>query len=164
MDEKHNEINELIISCLEQKADKETYDRVEQWARQSPQNERYYREMQEVFMASHLLDSIDNIQQERVWKQLLEKIKIRRKITSRLRRITRWAAAAAFVVLAYFTGSLLSDYMGSSGQHTTASTFDKQLFVVLNDGSKIWLNKDTRLTYPKDYGKKQREVYLTGEA
>lgn len=164
MDEKHNEMDKLILSCLEQKADKETYDRVWQWARQSPQNERHYRKMQDVFIASHLLDPIDNTQQERVWKQLMEKIKIRRKTTSNLRIITRWVAAAAFIVFVYLIGSQISGHMGSTGQHIITSDFNKQLFVVLNDGSKIWLNKDTRLSYSKDYGKKKREVYLTGEA
>lgn len=34
----------------------------------------------------------------------------------------------------------------------------------LPDGTKVWLNADTRLTYDKNYGEKIRAVELTGEA
>ncbi|GAB3412697.1 FecR family protein [Niabella aquatica] len=34
----------------------------------------------------------------------------------------------------------------------------------LPDGTKVWLNADTRLTYDKNYGEKTRAVELTGEA
>lgn len=33
----------------------------------------------------------------------------------------------------------------------------------LSDGTRVWLNAETRLSYPKMFGR-QREVYLTGEA
>ena len=36
--------------------------------------------------------------------------------------------------------------------------------IELADGSKIWLNVDSKLTYPEVFNKASREVYLTGEA
>lgn len=36
--------------------------------------------------------------------------------------------------------------------------------VELHDGTKVWLNADSRLTYGNDFNKKQRVVYLIGEA
>ncbi|HEY8896987.1 MAG TPA: FecR domain-containing protein [Niastella sp.] len=36
--------------------------------------------------------------------------------------------------------------------------------IVLPDGSKIWLNADSKLTYPESFSGHTREVYLSGEA
>ena len=36
--------------------------------------------------------------------------------------------------------------------------------ITLPDGSKVWINADTRLTYDDDFGEKAREVKLEGEA
>lgn len=36
--------------------------------------------------------------------------------------------------------------------------------ITLPDGSKVWINSDTRLTYPKSFGETNREVNLEGEA
>ncbi|HTG56958.1 MAG TPA: FecR domain-containing protein, partial [Niabella sp.] len=36
--------------------------------------------------------------------------------------------------------------------------------LVLPDGTKVWVNADSRLSYKKDFGNTVRDVYLTGEA
>ncbi|WP_114792789.1 FecR domain-containing protein [Niabella yanshanensis] len=36
--------------------------------------------------------------------------------------------------------------------------------LVLPDGTKVWINADSRLSYDKEFGINRREVYLTGEA
>lgn len=36
--------------------------------------------------------------------------------------------------------------------------------VVLEDGTEVWLNADSRLTYPEKFGKSERRVQLEGEA
>lgn len=36
--------------------------------------------------------------------------------------------------------------------------------IVLADGTKVWLNSDTKIRYPGNFDKKQREIYLDGEA
>ncbi len=41
---------------------------------------------------------------------------------------------------------------------------DKNVSVTLPDGSEIYLNRDSKVMYPKDFGLKQRELILTGEA
>jgi ferric-dicitrate binding protein FerR (iron transport regulator) len=36
--------------------------------------------------------------------------------------------------------------------------------IVLADGTKVWLNSDTKIKYPGNFSKDQRDVYLDGEA
>ena len=35
--------------------------------------------------------------------------------------------------------------------------------LVLEDGTRVWLNSKSKLTYPTSFGKKEREVILDGE-
>lgn len=39
-----------------------------------------------------------------------------------------------------------------------------EYFLTLSDGTKVWLNADTKLKYPVTFGKCTREVMITGEA
>lgn len=39
-----------------------------------------------------------------------------------------------------------------------------EFFLKLSDGTKVWLNSDTKLRYPVEFGAKNRNVYLEGEA
>jgi transmembrane sensor len=55
---------------------------------------------------------------------------------------------------------------GSPPQQLTASTPRGGTYIItLPDGTKVWLNADTKLEFPSEFGKnKQRIVHLSGEA
>lgn len=75
----------------------------------------------------------------------------------------RWAAAAVVVLalgLAWWVWSRQSSSEWLTKQVATKQTTP----VVLADGSKVWLNKESELRYPKKFVANQREVYLKGEA
>ena len=42
--------------------------------------------------------------------------------------------------------------------------YGKQSKVILSDGTVVWLNAGSRLFYPSKFGKKERSVYIDGEA
>lgn len=46
----------------------------------------------------------------------------------------------------------------------TIVTSNEKTFKLLDDGTKIWLNKNSKLSYNTTFGKKKREIILTGEA
>jgi ferric-dicitrate binding protein FerR (iron transport regulator) len=48
--------------------------------------------------------------------------------------------------------------------HTIVIPRKGEYFVVLSDGSQVWLNADSELRYPVRFGDGRREVYLSGEA
>ena len=71
-------------------------------------------------------------------------------------------AAVLFIPLA-----ALSIYLSRqeyTGLLTLSTQRGEQTNLILPDGSKVWLNVDTRLRYPVDYGVKSRNVELEGEA
>lgn len=46
----------------------------------------------------------------------------------------------------------------------TMAAIKETTFRLLDDGTKVWLNKKSTLTYNKAFGKQQREIFLDGEA
>lgn len=75
-------------------------------------------------------------------------------------------AAAALVLLALGATALYFNNSGLLSKKLTASTGNdqKNLQVVLPDGSRIFLNRNSELSYHAKFAKNKREVKLTGEA
>ncbi len=85
-------------------------------------------------------------------------------------RIMRYSfirvAAVALVVLGIGSVAVYMNNSGYFSKKITASTSidEKNIVVNLPDGSKISLNRNSVLTYRENFGKKNRNVQLTGEA
>lgn len=71
---------------------------------------------------------------------------------------------AAAVIAVVFGIGLIGYYFANRSQTTLLATTDQKIFKVLEDGTRIWLNKQSSITYNEDFGKQQREITLTGEA
>lgn len=52
----------------------------------------------------------------------------------------------------------------ASAMTQVITPYGKRTQIVLPDGTKIWLNAGTTLSYPTSFSNKSREVYLSGEA
>ena len=79
----------------------------------------------------------------------------------------RWlvAASCAFLILAAGIAQLTGNYNIYNGLNTTIEAPEGETSEVkLPDGSKVWLNANSKLTYKKQFGEKFREVSLVGEA
>ena len=52
----------------------------------------------------------------------------------------------------------------STQNFTVLAEKGQRAFITLPDSTKVWLNSDTKISYPADYGLKERNVTLVGEA
>ncbi|MDM1047806.1 FecR family protein [Sphingobacterium hotanense] len=67
--------------------------------------------------------------------------------------------------LAYADGTLIQDLNNDEDSYATISTpRGGQYQITLSDGTKVWLNADSKLTYPLTMRGKERVVELDGEA
>lgn len=75
---------------------------------------------------------------------------------------------AAFLLIPVIGFGILywvSQYGETTGQYAeTIAPRGQKSQIVLADGTKVWLNSDTKIKYPTNFNKKQRDVYLDGEA
>ncbi len=100
------------------------------------------------------------------FKHIREKIRLTSlKIRmNRLFTILGKAAAVLFLPLLATTLYFYFNQTTSSEFLTLSTQRGEKTSVILPDGSKVWLNVDTKLSYPVDYGVKSRSLELIGEA
>jgi transmembrane sensor len=78
-------------------------------------------------------------------------------------RILLGGVAAAVLLFWFFFRA--NENIGVKPINNTVSTnAGNKASINLPDGSKVWLNRDSKITYVGDFGNKTREVYLSGEA
>lgn len=82
-----------------------------------------------------------------------------------------WAAAAAAVIGGFFLFNSMTGLRGGEGSgrgiarevNEISTRPGSKSKIELPDGSIVWLNAGSKLTYDKNFGKELREVTLTGE-
>ncbi|MBX3257654.1 MAG: FecR family protein [Chitinophagaceae bacterium] len=86
--------------------------------------------------------------------------------TNKYRRLKQWSMAASVLLImsaaAFYLMTRTQPHSQSSNIITTQKGSKTNL--VLPDGTKVWVNADTKLMYDKEFGNNAREVTLTGEA
>ncbi len=81
-------------------------------------------------------------------------------------RLSRMVVAAACLLLLAGAGVLLFYASGNRSlkQNVVATNKRSKSYILLPDGTQVWLNADSRVAYKDDFGKKNREISLAGEA
>lgn len=127
---------------------------------------KYWKELKE-------MNSEKEIDVDRAWNKVYSRLNENGLInkTPVVRRSlirTSYFRIAATVLLLLGIGSLIIilNSRGVIGSGTISATTENQknLQVTLPDGSNVILNRNTRLTYRKNFGRNGRNVSLTGEA
>jgi ferric-dicitrate binding protein FerR (iron transport regulator) len=156
-----NKIDALIIKYYESKAIEDELVSLELWLNQSVKNQEYFKDMKTLLETSEPL----SLSPEKALEKVLNKIgdkKTNRSIWQTLQRV----AAVLFIPL------LISVFIINSVKNrneivnfkTTDAAFGTVSTMELPDGSKVWLNAGSSLKYPEKFTKKERVVFLTGEA
>lgn len=107
---------------------------------------------------NHQVNAFSEIRHEETEAPRLEK---RKRFRSKALKYCIAAAAAAAIFL---TGAATSELVTGKRQETVLMASSENIsFYTLPDGSKVWLNKNSWLTYNQKFGKRTRQVALKGE-
>lgn len=79
-----------------------------------------------------------------------------------------WMKYAAIIILSFSIGSLVvffSGYLNTANELASINSPRGQITsLTLFDGSTVWLNSETTIKYSSNFNKKEREVFVEGEA
>lgn len=125
----------------------------------------------ETWKALNNMDNREEIDVDKAWNNVYSRIKVKephitpirnRFIGTTLIRI----AAVALVLIGLGSAAVYMYNSGTFSRKTNiiAGNDEKNIIVSLSDGSKVYLNRNSELTYRKNFGKQKRNVTLTGEA
>ncbi len=108
----------------------------------------------------------DNIDVDKAWNNLIHRIEAEKPVIPVRRQLLMPAflRIAAMVIIVAGLGWLMFEVAAPEKVTVTAAMDEKNIEVLLADGSKVYLNRDSRLIYPETFGHNNRRVTLKGEA
>lgn len=116
-----------------------------------------------VALSEHPDDIVAN---ERDYKRFVRLIR-RQKIRSVVLRVAAYAAAVALLIgftYGFTRYYFVSKQAMSVAENTLYVPAGQRIRLTLSDGTEVWLNAQTRFTYPALFAGKERRVSLEGEA
>lgn len=136
---------------------------VKQWINDSDENKLHFQKIEKLWNNATAINDFEKIDVDSQWVLTLNQMKDidhKSQKQPKKRPSLIWKVAASVVLLAcmaalynsFFTPIILVAENGKENRHE------------LPDGSIIWLNKDSKLTYEKDFMEELRKVTLSGEA
>ena len=159
MENAFEHIDALIAKLLAGEASPEEAARLNAWRKEASGNETYFEENKKLMEAVHAAVDTDA-----AWKRLDERISQNQgRIISLYRRPVFLRSAAAVLLIATL-GIIANWFLTQRGAEPTHFMAAKDpVQKVLPDGSKVFINKNSELSYAADKDG-QRNVTLTGEA
>lgn len=143
------------------------------WAQKNPGNNTLLKEVKMYWIKMDSMDAKYNV--DNAWNKLQSRIESDEKPVEKLtipvkteNRRTLWLSpmrVAAVVLLLVLSGTAIFVVSRQLQRvNITTAQNDANQVVTLPDGSKVYLNENTRLTYAKHFNTKSRIVKLSGEA
>lgn len=161
--EKEYNMKELLPRYLEGKTDKSQTRAVEKWLSESEDNRRLAGDEAEVLQITDTLESLDRAAPDKALAGVN-----RRLFKNQVRRILRTVervAAVTLIPVALLCVSLLvkRNDEGKVKDISMSTNPGMMASLVLPDGTKVKLNSGSTITYPSEFGNRERRVSIEGE-
>lgn len=165
-----NDNIELITRVLTGEASVEEKEHLLNWLDESNSNKKLFFEMKDIWEVSHA--SVDTrFNDNESWKRFRNQIELNEEEEEEKGRnhvLVSFLKVAAIVIvsvaLSWTVFSLLPPKAQVSARNEVIAPKGSKTQIVLPDGTKVWLNSESKLTYYSDYNGEKRDVVLSGEA
>lgn len=167
MNEQNSHIDEILLTrfLLGEVSDKEM-QQVLKWLHESPENQAVLDEIEKVWLeAGKLTPQPVAVDKSLAWSKLSAKMEAYEEQKEKGRKITLntswvWSLSTAAVILLVVGWFLWL----KTPEQMILQTADAVIEQKLPDGSQVSVNRGSKVTYPENFGRKQRTVKLQGEA
>ncbi len=177
--EEYPEITDDLVKYIAGSANFDERKKAKIWIAQNEQNRKYFDELKDVHEASVVSATGSDFNSDTSWERVKSRF-YKRKSERLLNRQqenkqrdlkNQWFRIAAIFILAFTLGGFLiyyiSDYRIKQQPvvfNEVLTPFGSRSSLVLADGTKVWLNAGSKLSYPVNFSEASRDVYLEGEA
>lgn len=164
-------IDELIVSYLSNELDGNAVHELKEWIAASVENEKYFMQRQEIWFSAISVKEDVKYDKSKAFEQFKNRIANQRLNDKREREnfcLSKfWRYAAVIVVL--FSVSYFSYWRGGISIKEVFSDIiveaplGSRTKLTLPDGTLVWLNAGSRITYSQGFGVGNRKIELIGE-
>lgn len=162
----------IIGRKLEGDISPEEEQALNEWMNISTTNKQVYFQIKELWY--HKQDQTNNSQAIAAYDKLINRIKFAevaqsqtrvQQISFRINQFVKYAAILFFILSFGYLSYYFIEAESTNNEFCTISVpKGNKSEVILSDGSKIWLNNNSKLVYPKKFNAKERRIELIGEA
>ncbi len=174
VEDTYNHIDERIAAYLSNDLPADERAELESWIVASPENKKYFDDRREVWLATGTIRKTDKFDSEAAYQRFLDRkakaTVVKLDVTIRKRSFSLrpvWYAAAMVVLL--LATSYISYYKGGEKimtrftDITVEAPFGSRTKIYLPDGTLVWLNAGSKITYSQGFGVNERDVQMAGE-
>lgn len=152
-----------IVRSLTGMATEEEMRAVLQWKESSSENAQTICEIEQALVISDLALSAGNFDKKAAW----DKINKRRETRNSRQRTLTVIGYAASVIIAIGVSWFASQFYFNrniSKTNVIETPAGSRTMITMEDGTKIWMNAKSKVTYPSHFSGKSREIEMEGEA
>lgn len=163
----------LITTVLSGDADANERNAFNKWLAEDKNNSKLYAELKQIWEKTGNIQHYKNLDLKSAWDKMLSKQPelsgthkkaFSKQLKNKIRPLLR--IAAIFLIgffVAWFANKLIPGEQAEN-YHKIVVPRGQKSEVILADGTQIWLNSESKLSYPANFTGKNREVHLSGEA
>ena len=166
----HIEIDELIATYLSQGLESEKLSELENWLKASPENQKHFQQMREIWFSTISANEEERYNKEEAYSRFLNRTcqipqeeKTVKKLS--LHKFFYGAAAVALLCLisfaSYRTGT--EQVKKQFAEMVVEAPLGSKTRLYLPDGTLVWLNAGSTITYSQGFGVEERKLKLSGE-
>lgn len=172
---KSTEIYALIGRVLAGEADEQDHHSLQQWLAETEENRAVYKNLQQIWYETTLHDQFSNA--DSVYDKILEQrdnIKENGNRSFPLWNTAFWKRVGVAAVFLLMIGALSYLWLqidsapavlsGNTALVVRENPAGQKSKIVLTDGTIVWLNSESKMSYPSDFNDTIRRIVLTGEA
>jgi len=168
------EIENLILRYLSGETSEQEAQQIQEWLQANEENRQLFARHKKLWLGSKVFAGYDADKLKQDRKKVDLKIR-NSELQHSLDRANRWirrlAYAASVALLLGLVAVLTVLFQDTSVQQArllagveVAVPYGSKSLMTLPDGSTVWVNAGSKISYPADFGVSSRNVYLTGEA
>jgi len=166
-----NEINLIISKFLSGTATMTESEAFLQWLNQSKENRQYYFIVKRIWFEDY-----ETEKKEKILESAFERLKIRTVLAAdhsvtcrkKINTLKKLSVAATLLILLgisfFLCYEIYNIYEFEQTVHEISTPKGGRTSLTLPDGTKVWLNSGSSLTYKAGFGRTDRNVFLEGEA
>lgn len=155
--------NSLLVKYLKNELNEEESQKVIGWLEKNKENQEFLFGLKDLYMLGRWEELSRKADTTHGWEKLSGSIRKQRQSKNVFRSCLKYAAilivffSMGYGYKAYFhqSSSIMNTIITAEGERTT---------VILDDGTKVKLNQNSKLVYPGTFNGKNRKVALSGEA
>lgn len=171
MEEENKHIDELIANYLTEGLDKNALDELKTWIAASAENQQYFIRQREIWFSAVSREAASVYDKDKAFENFRNRVESQKEIQSTSRRgfslsaLWRYAAVVATIIavgcISYWQGEV--NVKDTFADISVEAPLGSKTKLYLPDGTLVWLNAGSRMTYSQGFGVDNRKVELEGE-